>query len=1571
MTIVTQPGNTPAGDPISPFPEVRISDNVGNAVSGASITFREEGGYTLDGGTITRTSNSSGIVVFNDLIIESAGQYTLVFDALASGVPDVSSDSFTINAGAGSPANTTATVSNGTAGQQTDISINVEDEFNNPVGGAAGDLSVVVTGANSDTPVVSETTTTGIYTASYTPINSGTDNISIDINSQGISGSPFSSNVATSGISSSVSSVAASVTSLQVGNSSTVSVLLRDDVGNAISGLPGTEFTVDASGSATVGSVTETSTDGTYQFNVGNTTSQTVTVSVVVSSVALDDTPQIVFTAGNPADLRITTNPGNAIAGTAIPGPPSVIIEDQYENPVPNINVTVSEQGGEPFASGTATIQTDATGIADFNDLRIDVIGQYNLVFSSAGLNNQTSNAFDVSAGPADAGQTTAAVPNGSAGDPTVITITVKDAFGNSVTDAAGDLAVSVSGANTGATVDAITGNGDGTYTTGYTPTSTGDDTITITLNGTGISGSPFTSTVITSDASNVDVAVEPAQTVAGQPVAGPPAVLVTDNLNNSVSGIDVVASLSAGSFTSGTLTVASDGSGESVFDDLVITQAGSYTIDFNAQGVTTPATTTAFDVIPAAASALVIDSGNNQTATVTQTLASQLTVQVTDQFGNAVAGEDVNFAITATPTGATGQNISAATVPTDVDGLAATSLTLGNVSGDYQVTASGTGFGSVVFTATAEPGAATSFSFETITSPQVAGEAFSITITARDSEDNLANSYSGSASLSTSAGTIAPLTTNFSNGSSTVNVSVTNAGIDQTITAEDGSIMGTSNTFNVESGGVSATNSTASASPVSLEAGQNSTLEINLRDGSGNPIGGVSAGNFDISLTGDATLGTLTEPTSGTYTASITNQTAELVTVSVTVNTILLNDSPQIEFTAGAVSNVTILSGNNQTGTVAEQLTSDFVVEATDVFNNPVSSVQVDFAIDQIPAGTTGESLTNMQILTGSLGRAATRLTLGDIPGTYTVDATVAGAGTVTFSAQAEIGEASSMTVTTPPSETTAGTSISPAPAVTITDDAGNAIGGVNVSVSEQGGYTFDSGTLSSLTDANGVASFDGLVINTAGNYTLEFDADAPAVSSISSTPFDVVPAAGDPANSTANVPDGAAGDPTTITISVWDQFNNAVTGASGALSVSFVTGPNSGSSFSTITDNGNGTYTTSYTPTALGEDEISITLNGTNIAGTTYFSTVSTSDVSASNSNVSATPGTLQAGSNSLVTVEVRDGSNNLISGLVSTDFSITVSGNGSAGPISETSPGGTYQFNVSNETAEQVNVSVTATGTTLTDSPTIIFTAASADLMLITQQPLLSEAGQPIIGPPTVRITDQYGNRVPNVEVTLSEQSGQAFSTSSTSVINTNSQGLAIFDNVAIEPVGDYNLVFSVAGITNRTSNLFRVEASAPVASQTTASVPNGSAGVRTQISITARDAFGNRVEGAASLIGVQISGANNGSSLEGILDNGGGVYTTAYTPLSTGTDQVAIDIDGIAIPNSPFASVVTTSDADVVALNQQPLGTTAGNTIDGPPSVLVTDEFDNTVSGIEVTVRESGGAGFDAGNLTVAT
>ncbi|MBU2635704.1 MAG: Ig-like domain-containing protein, partial [Bacteroidetes bacterium] len=104
----------------------------------------------------------------------------------------------------------------------------------------------------------------------------------------------------------------------------------------------------------------------------------------------------------------------------------------------------------------------------------------------------------------------------------------------------------------------------------------------------------------------------------------------------------------------------------------------------------------------------LAIVSGSNQSQPINTTL-QPFDVVVTDSEGTLLAGETVVFSIVGFPQGAAGQVLNQTVVQTGSNGIASTTLTLGNKVGTYTVTAtSGTLTGSpVTFSATATVGAA------------------------------------------------------------------------------------------------------------------------------------------------------------------------------------------------------------------------------------------------------------------------------------------------------------------------------------------------------------------------------------------------------------------------------------------------------------------------------------------------------------------------------------------------------------------------------------------------------------------------------------------------------------------------------------------------------------------------------------------------------------------------------------------------------------------------------------------------------------------------------------------------
>ena len=199
------------------------------------------------------------------------------------------------------------------------------------------------------------------------------------------------------------------------------------------------------------------------------------------------------------------------------------------------------------------------------------------------------------------------------------------------------------------------------------------------------------------------------------------------------------------------------------------------------------------------------------------------------------------------------------------------------------------------------------------------------------------------------------------------------------------------------------------------------------------------------------------------------------------------LDDFPTIQttatatVTAGAATDLAIVSGDRQTGTVGTPLTDSLVVEATDQFGNPVPGAAVNWTV------TTNDGVVNPLPSTADAnGRASVEWTLGTVVGANAVvaslpgvpivaapqaDSATAGASsapTVAFTATGTAGSPAIMSkVSGEGQSATVGTTL-PAPIVVdITDRFGNLIAGVEIT------FTVTSGGGSV---ANSIATTDGL---------------------------------------------------------------------------------------------------------------------------------------------------------------------------------------------------------------------------------------------------------------------------------------------------------------------------------------------------------------------------------------------------------------------------------------------------------------------------------------------------------------
>ena len=148
----------------------------------------------------------------------------------------------------------------------------------------------------------------------------------------------------------------------------------------------------------------------------------------------------------------------------------------------------------------------------------------------------------------------------------------------------------------------------------------------------------------------------------------------------------------------------------------------------------------------------------------------------------------------------------------------------------------------------------------------------------------------------------------------------------------------------------------------------------------------------------------------------------------------------------------------------------------------------------------------------TSPTGYAQTNWTLGNgAPVTDHLNAVFSGLPSVPFTASATAGAATKVVFTQVPVNTPAGSPISPAVKVAVTDAAGNTVTSATNTITVAIGSNPGGGTLSgtaSVGAVNGVATFSGLSIDKSGNgYTLT--AATSGLTGATSATFDIVPGA------------------------------------------------------------------------------------------------------------------------------------------------------------------------------------------------------------------------------------------------------------------------------------------------------------------------------------------------------------------------------------------------------------------------------------------------------------------------------
>jgi len=422
-------------------------------------------------------------------------------------------------------------------------------------------------------------------------------------------------------------------------------------------------------------------------------------------------------------------------AGSQLPQPVVVQATARDGGPAADVAITFAASGGGLV--GTATARTDAQGRAQTTWRLGTTPGPQTLTASAAGLDGSPVT-FAATARPIDpvalliASQPPEATVAGNSFE---IVVHALDAFGGVAAGFNGPVTLGVaSGPSGGSLVGAATANAVAGVARFSAARLLVAGAYTISASAPGLRGA--TSAPVTVTHGPAMRLVFQNYPTAGA-VAGTPLDLVTvdarDAFNNLATGFSGPVSLSVlssaairagnddvrmlgspfvapapSAFTAalnaGETVTATARNGVAQFNNLLVTLAGTLSFTASSSGLQSAVGPT-FGVAAGPPARLSVVGGAGQTGAAGGALATAITVQVADSYGNAVAiaGRSVTF------TASSGGSASPATTTTSASGQASTTWTLGATVGTQTLSASSSGILSGPIEATAFGGNASS----------------------------------------------------------------------------------------------------------------------------------------------------------------------------------------------------------------------------------------------------------------------------------------------------------------------------------------------------------------------------------------------------------------------------------------------------------------------------------------------------------------------------------------------------------------------------------------------------------------------------------------------------------------------------------------------------------------------------------------------------------------------------------------------------------------------------------------------------------------------------------------------
>ncbi|HLM97084.1 MAG TPA: hypothetical protein VK283_12265, partial [Acidimicrobiales bacterium] len=372
----------------------------------------------------------------------------------------------------------------------------------------------------------------------------------------------------------------------------------------------------------------------------------------------------------------------------------------------------------------------------------------------------------------------------------------------------------------------------------------------------------------------------------------------------------------------------------------------------------------------------------------------TQPSVRIEDQFGNTVnASASVTLGISSYSAGGGGSTqgsiTGCAANPVTASGGVATfsgcTITGSGAAGTYVLKATSSGLTTAVATnsVTVTAGSTVaSLAINAISSPQTAGQGFTVTVTAKDRNGNVSNNSTGSVQLGIAAGSpqttfsgngLATMTSSLSSGTATFTGVTFDAAGPYVLTATDTAASVSAPNSNTITVAPPSTVASLAINAVSSPqtAGQGFTLTVVAEDQFGDKVTNSSdsvslsivsgsaqttfSNNGNTKMTtslssGTATFTGVTFDTAGTYTLSAKDTTANVTAPNSAALAVQPSTASELVFTTAPL-------GNQSASTAAG--VGPFVVTAEDRYGNPVTNTgsATTLTVSTTSTGTSGHS--------------------------------------------------------------------------------------------------------------------------------------------------------------------------------------------------------------------------------------------------------------------------------------------------------------------------------------------------------------------------------------------------------------------------------------------------------------------------------------------------------------------------------------------------------------------------------------------------------------------------------------